>query len=232
MDHFFGADVVADEVFVAGEEDDGHVCEEVGEEVDGGFGVSCAEGGGDGAGAFDPAGLFVGVDVEGFEHVFAAEVRGHVDEVWRPVHAAGWVGVVETHVVHVEAVLGALGTRFCDLEDVLEDALALRDVDVVGAFLGEGLGADGDLLFEGVGGRGAGLDETFFVGEGEVGEVLWGGVDPAVADEEAFDVPLGLGCGFGVAVEDGLRDVGDVLARVGFAGDVELGRVSMSQSYS
>ena len=34
MDHVFCAEMVADEVLVAAEEEDGHVGEEVGEEVD------------------------------------------------------------------------------------------------------------------------------------------------------------------------------------------------------
>jgi hypothetical protein len=75
MDHVFCAEMVADEVLVAAEEEDGHVGEEVGEEVDWGGRVSCAKAAGDGAGTFCPRGLFLGgIDVEGSNYVVALVV--------------------------------------------------------------------------------------------------------------------------------------------------------------
>lgn len=55
----------------------------------------------------------------------------------------------------------------------------------------------------------------FFVGVLQVARVLGGGRDPAVANEETFDVPVVIGSG-GVAGEDRIGYVGDVLACVGF----------------
>lgn len=94
---------------------------------------------------------------------------------------------------------------------------------MVGTVIGEGLGTYRDLLFDRIGDGTVGFDETFFVGKREVGEILRAGVDPAVADEEAFEIPLSFRVGFSVAVKDGLRNIGNVLASVRFTSDVELG---------
>lgn len=171
VDQFLGADVVADEVPVTGEEQDREVREEVREQVDGGGRVRCAEGGRDGTGAFGPAGLLVGVDVEGFEHVFAAEVRVHVDEVRRPGHPAGREIVGETDVVHVHAGLQARRAGFGVFDNFLEDMLALGDVNVA-ALLRDGFEADVNLLCDQVRGWAVGFDEALFVGEGEIGEIM------------------------------------------------------------
>lgn len=161
VDQFFGTEVVTDEISVTGEEQDGHVREEIREEVYGGDGILCAEGGRDGAGAFGPTSLFVGVDVEGFEHVFAAEVGGYAGKVRRPAHPAGWIRVSETNVVHVHADIVArfagFGFDFGLFDYALEDLLAYRDINVT-AFLGDGFHADVNIFFKRDGGCAVGLD--------------------------------------------------------------------------
>ena len=61
------------------------------------------------------------------------------------------------------------------------------------------------------------LDDASVQRKVEVGRVLIERVDPAVADEETFERS-----GEARRCEDGLRDVGDILACVGFAGEVGL----------
>ena len=70
--------MVADEILVAREEDDGDVFKEAREHGDGGFGVGGFELLAYGASAFGPAGFFVGVDVKGFGDFWSAEVGGYV----------------------------------------------------------------------------------------------------------------------------------------------------------
>ena len=105
----------------------------------------------------------------------------------------------------------------------MQDLLALREIDVVlAAGFVERFDADGLLRFKFLRDVRVGFYQAAFVSELEVGEVLLDWRDPAVADEKAFDVPF-VGCsGRVVAVEDRLRDVGDVLASVGLAGEVDL----------
>lgn len=80
------------------------------------------------------------------------------------------------------------------------------------------------LVLELAGHVGTLLDDALLVGELEVGVVLLFGGDPAVADQEAGEIPFVTdGPGVLVAVENGFGDVGDVLAGVGLSGDVELG---------
>jgi len=84
----FRADVVADEVFVAAEEEDvDSRLDEVWEEVYGGDGFLCCEGLADHTRAFVPAGFLSWVDVQGFDDVWALEVGLDVCQVRRPVHA-------------------------------------------------------------------------------------------------------------------------------------------------
>lgn len=157
--------------------------------------------------------------MESFEHVCAAEVWGHAVEIWWPIHPTSRVRVSETDIIHVQAHILARLTRFGEIEHLLENQLAYRDVNVT-ALLSDGFHANVDLLFELSGNCAAGFDKTFFVGEWEIREIMRCWVDPAIADEEAPKVPFGLG--LGIAIEDGLCNVGDVLASVGFAGDVDL----------
>lgn len=224
VDQFFGTEVVTDEISVAGEEQNGHVREEIREEVYGGDGILCSKGVGDDAVAFDPTSLFFWVDVEGFEHVFAAEVGGYAGKVRRPAHPAGWIRVSETNVVHIHADLVARWAGFGMFDNALEDLLAYLDIDVT-TLLGDGFHTNVDFLFKREGGCAVRLEETLFVGEGEVCIVMCDWVDPAVADEEALNIPFGLR--LNVAIENSLRDVGDVLAGVRFAGDVDLARVRL-----
>ncbi len=214
--------MVADEVLGAREEQDGDFGEEVGEEIDRGLGVDGAEVGADGAVAFDPAGDLVRVDVEGVDDVLAAEVRGDARQVGRPVHAAGRVRVLEADVVHVVALeLAFAVARGGELEQVLEDPFAVRVVDVALAH-GELLLADAQLDLELVGDVAPLRDQALLQGELEVGVVLLGRRDPAVADEQAHQVPLVLGVRKLVAGQDVLCDVGNVLAGVRLSGDVDL----------
>jgi hypothetical protein len=76
VDHVLGAEMVANKVLVAAEEEDGHVGEEVGEEGYSGGRVSSTEGARDAACAFGPAGfLLVRVDIEGTDDVSALGIR-------------------------------------------------------------------------------------------------------------------------------------------------------------
>jgi hypothetical protein len=55
--------------------------------------------------------------------------------------------------------------------------------------------------------------ETSFDGKGDIGVVLFGSGDPAVANQQAFEVP-GSEAGALVALQDGVCDIGDILAGV------------------
>ena len=67
--------MVAYEVLVAAEEEDGYVCEKIGEKIYCWCGISCAEVAGDGARTFCPGGLFLGcVYVEGTNYVVALQL--------------------------------------------------------------------------------------------------------------------------------------------------------------
>lgn len=91
---------------------------------------------------------------------------------------------------------------------------------MVGATVGEVAIAGCLLLVEFVRIFATVFDKAGFFGVGYVGWVLvWAG-DPAVTYEEAGEVPLFF-CE-SVAVENRGGDVGDVLAGVGFACDVDL----------
>jgi hypothetical protein len=104
---------------------------------------------------------------------------------------------------------------------------------MVFAAVAQGLVADGLLFLDSRGFGAAGREKVVVVGVLQVRRVLVGPRDPAVADEEAFEVPGYVDCVdefveifvgglLFVAFEDGAREVGDVLACVGFAGDVDL----------
>lgn len=126
VDERFGAKVVADEVFLAGEEEDGDFAEEVWEKSDGRWGVAGTESATDGTVTFHPAGTFIGVDVESVDDVFSAEVGGYVLEVRGPIHAAAWVLVIEADVVHVHAAF-VLDSQ---AENFLQDGFAIGVIDV------------------------------------------------------------------------------------------------------
>jgi len=161
-----GAEVVADEVFLAREEEDGDFAEEVWEESDGRWGVAGTKSTADGTIAFRPAGTLVGVDVESVDDIFPTEVGGDVFEVRGPVHAAAWVLVIEADVVHVHTAL-VLDSQ---AEDILQDGFAVGVVDM-GVFavafeVADALCLGGfDLLRDG----GILDDHTGFVGIFEVG---------------------------------------------------------------
>lgn len=79
--------------------------------------------------------------------------------------------------------------------------------------------------FEFGGGVGALFDDALLVGELEVGFVLFGRGNPAVANEETGEVPFVGGlAAFLVALKDSLGDVGDVLAGVGFSSNKYLNK--------
>lgn len=65
------------------------------------------------------------------------------------------------------------------------------------------------------------LDEVLLVGVRNVGEVLIRARDPAVTDEQTGQVPVRAGVLF-VTVQDGLRNVRNVLSGVGFTSQIEL----------
>lgn len=129
-DERLGAQVVADEVLGAGEEEHGDLGEDVGEELDRGLRLFDVKRDADVAVAFHPAGGLVGIDVERVDHILAAEVGGDLVEVGRPVHAAGWKLVGKADIIHVVAFALAVWAHLGrEPEEVLEDGLAGRDID-------------------------------------------------------------------------------------------------------
>lgn len=139
VDQCLCAEVVADEVAVAGEEGDGELAEEFGEDGDGGFAVGCGKGHADLVVAFFPASLLVLVDVQGEEDVFAAQVRAEVLEVRWPVHAARFVCVGLADVVHVDALLVHFWIFMGRPEELVENKFASLNVYCVVPVLLEGL---------------------------------------------------------------------------------------------
>lgn len=104
----------------------------------------------------------------------------------------------------------------------MQNSFAFGVVDLVGLD-GDFLLADTLLDFELVGEVGALLDDILLVAKLEVGVVLLFGGDPAVADEEAREVPFVIdGASVLVAFENSLSDVGNVLTGVRLSGNVEL----------
>lgn len=81
--------------------------------------------------AFYPACFLVGVDVEGACHFASPQVRGEIFDVWGPVHAAGWVAVGQSDVVHVHTL--TVATRFVESEtkDIGQYAFTDPAVDLV-----------------------------------------------------------------------------------------------------
>lgn len=107
---------------------------------------------------------------------------------------------------------------------------------MVRAAVGELRFAEILLGFDLAGFGGARGDHGGIVSVFEVGRVLVAGGGPAVADEEAFEGPGLAGAGLladinltlFVTVDDRRGDVGDVLASVGFAGNINLHGVTIS----
>jgi len=166
VDEGFGAEVVTDEVFLAGEEENREFFEEVWEERNGRRGVAGTESAANSTGAFGPAAMFVVVDVEGVDDVFPSEIGRYVFEVRGPVHSAAGVDIIEADVVHVHAAV-LLGGQ---AEDVLKDCFAVGVVDMgvftVGFKVAGALSLGGfDLL----GDWGILCEHTSFIGVFEVG---------------------------------------------------------------
>lgn len=160
--------------------------------------------------------------MQGGDNIGAAQVGCQVLEVWGPVHAAAGVRVAQADIVHVDAVLVVALVEVGHQEQLLKNFLARGGVDVPDGAGCQFLEADTALLLELLGNIGLLGDQVLLVGEVEVGLVLLGRRDPAVADEQALEVPLLLSLGLLVAVEDVLGDVGNVLASKRFASKVEL----------
>lgn len=128
MDEAFRAEVVADEIFVAIKEEDVNPrLDEVGEEIDGRFGIQSQEILRDHTRAFCPARLLGRVDVEGLDDVRTLEVWGDILQIRWPVHATSWICILFADVVNIIAF------RFfqCDLEEFLEEELARVNVHFV-----------------------------------------------------------------------------------------------------
>jgi hypothetical protein len=82
------------------------------------------------------------------------------------------------------------------------------------------------LGFELLGSGRVALDNVLFIGVVDIGVGLFFGGEPAVADEEAADVPLVLDLRELVALEDSCRNVRDVLPCVRFTSNVYLWRLA------
>jgi hypothetical protein len=86
------------------------------------------------------------------------------------------------------------------VENLGQDGLALGYIDAIRTARAEKGGANVHFGFDGLRLRRAPGKEAVVVGISKVGWVLRGALDPAVANKYAFDVPLGVGCGFLVAI--------------------------------
>lgn len=104
------AQVVADQVLGAREQEHVDLLENVGQQVDGRLRVPGAESVADGAVTLGPPRHLVLVDVQRFSHLLLPEVGRHGRQVRGPVHAAARVYVLQADVVHVDAFLLTVGT--------------------------------------------------------------------------------------------------------------------------
>ena len=118
VDQSLCSDMVADEVFVAAEEQDVDTrLDQSREQVDGGKGVLCGEGHVDHTSAFCPAGFLCWVDVQGFDDIRSLEIRLNVFQVRGPVHATRFGLILETDIVHIVTLLIFGGS----IEELLQD---------------------------------------------------------------------------------------------------------------
>jgi hypothetical protein len=110
------------------------------------------------------------------------------------------VVIFEPYVVHVVTHPVATIERRRLEENLRQDGLALGNVDAVRTARGDKGVAYVHLGFDGLGLLRTPRDEAVVVCVSEVGWVLRGALDPAVADEDALEVPLGVGRSSLVAV--------------------------------
>lgn len=124
VDHVFGAEVVADQIHCAAEQQDRDFLEQLGEELDrrrACLGSECKP---DGPITFHPTRLRWLRDVERGKNVRTPQVRLYVFQIRRPVHAAGGIGVSEADIVHVRADIYTVLPVFCALDDGAQDLFA------------------------------------------------------------------------------------------------------------
>lgn len=88
------------------------------------------------------------------------------------------------------------------------------------ALLGDCFDTDSDLFFNLVSDRRPLLHNTTFVGEWKIGEILVRWINPPVADEEAFNIPLD--SSVGISLKDSIRYVGNMLSCIRLPGKVNL----------
>ena len=160
------------------------------------------------------------VEVESAADGWLSQVGTDILQIWRPVHTARGRGILESYIVHVDALLISRAFHG-EFKDSPENVFTLRVFDMT-RIRREVLVADSLHVLELLSLIRAFLYNTSLQTELQIRIGLVWGRDPSIAYEQPGQVPFSGRPLLTIAIQDSFGNVGDVLTCKGFASEVDL----------